>query len=259
MAMRRAASSLARYSVSAFVSEARLRSSSKEIRSRSSWRFWASRISGAAYAAWVENARLSRMKGYLSHSPLAPANTFSEIQMTTRRVCQKRNFPVPSNRARRSENLPNVSGSMPRDSRRLLRGWSSRRLVRTSGTSGLLQAVGRPGVRRHVAETEFPPVVGQQMIQHVIDGHRPEQMLLVVDHRRAHQVVGREEARDLGQTGVGGHACHVLVDRAGDEVERRLPQQTLGVDAAEIAPGRGGLWRGASEKPQFTTRGATGG
>ena len=40
------------------------RSRSISARSRSAWRFWASRISGAAYAACVENARFSRMNGY---------------------------------------------------------------------------------------------------------------------------------------------------------------------------------------------------
>ena len=43
-----AASSRARNSVSAFVCAARRRSSSRVTRSRFSWRFWASRISGAA-------------------------------------------------------------------------------------------------------------------------------------------------------------------------------------------------------------------
>src|SRR5689334_24741634 len=45
------------------VRAARLRSSSSDTRSRSSCRFCASRMSGAAYAACVENARLSRMNG----------------------------------------------------------------------------------------------------------------------------------------------------------------------------------------------------
>jgi hypothetical protein len=58
-----ATSSRARYSVSALVRSARARSSSSDTRSRSSCRFWASRIRGAAYAAWVEKARLSRMNG----------------------------------------------------------------------------------------------------------------------------------------------------------------------------------------------------
>ncbi len=62
-ARRTAASSRARNSVSAWVRAATCRSRSMMARSRSSCRFWASRMSGAAYAAWVEKARLSRMNG----------------------------------------------------------------------------------------------------------------------------------------------------------------------------------------------------
>ena len=45
------------------------RSSSCCTRSRSAWRFCASRIRGAAYAACVEKARFRRMNGYGSHLP----------------------------------------------------------------------------------------------------------------------------------------------------------------------------------------------
>ena len=48
-------------SASALALESRSRSAIT--RSRASCRFWASRISGAAYDAWVEKNRLSRMKG----------------------------------------------------------------------------------------------------------------------------------------------------------------------------------------------------
>ena len=55
--------SRARYSVSARLRSARRRSCSATTRSRASWRFCASIISGAEYEAWVENARFRRMKG----------------------------------------------------------------------------------------------------------------------------------------------------------------------------------------------------
>ena len=60
----------------------RLRSSSACTRSRSACRFCASRISGAAYAACVENARLSRMNGYGSQRSCT-AVMFSRIQTIT--------------------------------------------------------------------------------------------------------------------------------------------------------------------------------
>jgi len=62
-----------------------LRSRSISSFSRSAWRFWASRIIGAAYAAWVEKARLSRMKGYGSQRSEA-AVMFRTIQRITRMV-----------------------------------------------------------------------------------------------------------------------------------------------------------------------------
>ena len=59
------------------------RSRSTSALSRSAWRFCASRISGAAYAAWVENTRLSRMNGYLSKRTVRTTSAFSAIQMIT--------------------------------------------------------------------------------------------------------------------------------------------------------------------------------
>ena len=79
-------------------------------RSRSSWRFCASRISGAAYAAWVEKARLSRMYGYGSQWWMY-ATELSTIQKITNTVWPTRYLPVPRNRARPSENRPNASAS----------------------------------------------------------------------------------------------------------------------------------------------------
>src|ERR1700684_2586494 len=79
-------------------------------RSRSSWRFCASRISGAAYAAWVEKARVSRMDGYGSQR-WAYATELRMIQKMTNTVGATRYRPVPRNRASPSENRPNASAS----------------------------------------------------------------------------------------------------------------------------------------------------
>src|SRR5664279_620025 len=130
------------------------------------------------------------------------------IQMITTRVCQNRKVPVPMNRARFSESRPNVSGSMSRLNRRPLLGWSNRRRVGASATarSGRSPGGGRVTVLgRHrsqdrpaparlavpagviadvgivlacvVGQALFPPVVGQQVIEHVVDGDGAEQML----------------------------------------------------------------------------------
>src|SRR5664279_3902336 len=147
------------------------------------------------------------------------------IQMITTRVCQNRNVPVPMNRARFSDSRPKVSGSMSRLNRRPLLGWSSRRRVGASATArsgrscrtrgGQLALLGRhrsqnrsapadlavpAGMAAHlgvvlagavVGQALFPPVVGQQVVEHVVDGDGTEQVLLVVDDRGADQVVGR--------------------------------------------------------------------
>ena len=61
------------------------------------------------------------MNGYGSQPKPTPT-MFRVIQMTTSRVCQNRNVPVPMKRARFSENRPKVSGSMSTANRRALRG-----------------------------------------------------------------------------------------------------------------------------------------
>ena len=81
------ASSRARYSVSDCVRRAVSRSSSTCWRSRSSWRPWASRISGAAYAACVEKARFNRMNGNVSKwTWRVNAKELNTIQTATRKV-----------------------------------------------------------------------------------------------------------------------------------------------------------------------------
>ena len=104
-----------------------------------------------------------------------------------------------------------------------------------------------------------PPVVGQQVIEHVVDGHRAEQVVLVVDDRCAHQVVGREEPGDVGQRGIRRQVRHLGVQRAGDQFERRLAEQPLGVHAAQVPAGRGGLRRAGRRTPSTPAPGVRSG
>ena len=96
--------------MSAWVRSATRRSLSVWMRSRCSWRFWASRISGAAYAAWVENARFNKMKGYGSQRSATTA-TLTTIQTATIAVWITKNRAVPNVRAIDSLNCPNASWS----------------------------------------------------------------------------------------------------------------------------------------------------
>ena len=140
--------------------------------------------------------------------------------MITSRVCQNRNVPgaheagqalgEPAERLR-----VDVDGE-PAGAARLVQpaaggvshrqllgptGEPHRRLRRPAPGGACRTAVGfRVGLSG--GQSLVPPVVGQQVIQHVVHRHRAEQVVLVVDDGRAHQVVGREEPGDLGQRGI---------------------------------------------------------
>src|SRR5258708_1138879 len=55
-------------------------------RSFSAWRFWDIITNGAAYAAWNDNARFKRMKGYGSH-PFIQAREFTTSQHSKMMLC----------------------------------------------------------------------------------------------------------------------------------------------------------------------------
>jgi len=79
--------------------------------SRDSWRFWASRISGAAYDACRLRTRVRKMNGYSSNRRSRGAKVFQATQKTTTTVIHIRNRAVPMNRANCSANTPNASRS----------------------------------------------------------------------------------------------------------------------------------------------------
>src|SRR5215208_5270086 len=95
-------------------------------------------------------------------------------------VWTARNRPVPRKRAMPSANWPTASG------------FSRRKLpmlrVRPRGTSS-----------RWLSATAGPlaPVVGQQVVEDVVDAHRTHEPALVVHDGCGNQVVGGEVARDL--------------------------------------------------------------
>ncbi len=62
------------------------RSCSAITRSRASWRFWASRISGAAYDACRLSIRVRKMNGYSSQRRSSGARRFQSTQTTTNSV-----------------------------------------------------------------------------------------------------------------------------------------------------------------------------
>src|SRR6478735_7792234 len=92
-------------------------------------------------------------------------------------------------RAIRSLRRPKASGSyvgVRTSVRRTSRGWSSRVVRRGSRAIGHLRR-GRGAIR---LMTAAPPVVGQQVVQDVVDGDRAEQVVVLVHDRRRDHVVG---------------------------------------------------------------------
>jgi len=95
-AIRSAATSRTRYSVSAIDRSSRVRSCSYCTRSRSACRFCASRISGAAYDACNDRASVMNRNGYGSGRRLGGAKTFhpNQNKMTNVIHAMKRQLPM---------------------------------------------------------------------------------------------------------------------------------------------------------------------
>src|SRR5690349_19126890 len=132
---------------------------------------------------------------------------FSAIQTMTITVWMARKRPVPRKRATFSENRANQSGSSSNRARPS-RGWSRRRLVVFSGIGHLVRLHARlaapGGLRRgDLALDDDPlrllggvlgvgepvaPVDREQVVEHVVDGDRTEEVVLAVHDRPGHQV-----------------------------------------------------------------------
>src|SRR5215207_9814359 len=155
------------------------------------------------------------MNGYGSQRRFT-ATTFSAIQTTTMIVWTARKRPVPRKRAMASANAPTASGL----SRRKL----PNRRVWPRGTSS-----------RGASATTGPlaPVVGQQVVEDVVDAHGADQAALGVHHRCGDQVVGGEVPGHLGQGCLGTQRVEV-VEHPADQGGRWLAEQALDVREAQV-------------------------
>src|SRR3954452_2637730 len=158
------------------------------------------------------------MNGYGSQRRFT-ATTFSVMQTTTMIVWTARNRPVPRKRAMPSAKLPTASGLSRRKLPRLR--------VRPRGTS-----------RRWLSATAGPvaPVIGQQVVEDVVDAHRAHETALRVDHRRGDQVVGGEVPGDLAQRSLRPERLEV-VEHTADQAGRWLAEQSLDVRQPQVAAG----------------------
>src|SRR3954449_9410014 len=112
------------------------------------------------------------------------------------------------NRANRSLARPKASGlyeGRVNRLRRTSRGWSRRALSRS--------AMG------HLVPL-LTPVIGEDVVEHVVDRDRPDEAALLVHDRDPDEVVRREDAGDLPQRRVRLQRLDVLVQDRADRTVR---------------------------------------
>ncbi len=160
----------------------------------------------------------------------------------TRMVCHSRYRPVPRNRAIDSLNCPTASASTLKaeSAPRRARGVEplTRRQVAHDSPSGADRPATSGSSAGKFGFLALPPVVREQMVEHVIDGHRAQQVVFCVDHRTADQIVGSEVSGDRRQRVLGAQAGQIGVHNAADQCGGWLAQQSLQVHAAQIASRR---------------------
>src|SRR5699024_10104230 len=98
------------------------------------------------------------------------------------------------------------------------------------------------------------PVVGQHVVEHVVDGHSAQQTAVLVDHGDRDQVVGGHLAGDGGQRHGRRHRDPVRVEDLAHGPVGTLPQQLLEVDDPQQLPG-GSLQRRAAHVHRRGERG----
>ena len=205
--------------------------------SRCSWRFCASRISGAAYDACRTEHQRQEDEGVRRRSAgRGGARVFQAIQTMTKTVMQTRNRRGAHEAGERAPRSGRTRrGRTP--GRRTRRRRASRGVSRRTRRASLIAAPadrrdGRApvsaGPRRPVA-----PALGQHVVEHVVDRDGAEQAALVVDDGRGDQVVGRQVRGHLVQEASGRSGSIESSRAAGDQGGGRLAQQALEVGGAE--------------------------
>lgn len=85
------------------------------------------------------------------------------------------------------------------------------------------------------------------MVEQVVHGHRSQQVVLVVNHRSAHQVVGGEVASHGGQRGLRSEREQVSVHNSADQLGRRVTKQPLQMHTTQVVPSGRGRGRARDE------------
>src|ERR1700683_5046797 len=167
------------------------------------------------------------MNGYGSQCPMKPA-VLSAIQTTTNALWPTRKRPVPMNLAVVSDSRPKASESY----RSPVRGPLPRGEFRSERSSGRIAS------GSILMCLTLSPARGQDPVQHVIDGDRAEQTAVLVTDGHTDEVVRGHAPGHLFLGKFRPDEPAVLDDLAHHR-GRRLAQQRLESNVAEVAPGRG--------------------
>src|SRR5512141_2851224 len=73
------------------------------------------------------------------------------------------------------------------------------------------------------------PVIGQQMVQHIVNSHRPHKPTVAVDDGERVEVVGRQRAGHLADVGLVRDRLEGLVHEVAQRLRRWEAQQLLDV------------------------------
>ena len=190
------------------------------------------------------------------------------------------NCAVPMNRAKASDQRPKVSWSscgVGRTWRRASSGVSRpgrprsvldaaasrarrsaarrRSSARASSTiSGPHGAHSRAAAPGRVVVLRLPPVLGEQVVEHVVHGDHADQAPCGVGHRQRHEVVRRQLARGLPPGWPPATEVRAPCRAPRRRLVRGLPQHPLDVGQAQVAA-RGGLQRRPADVHRGRQRG----
>lgn len=131
---------------------------------------------------------VSATKPHLSNTRFSGASRFHAIHATTKSVSHTMNLGVPKNRAIDSAHSPSLSG-LERGRRH--GNWRRSPLGLSNPRSATIAA------RRVVLVKVFAPVARQQVVQHVVDGDRPAQVVIRINHGQREDVIRGHAARNV--------------------------------------------------------------
>ena len=245
-AIRSEATSRARNSMSACARALAWRSCSAITLSRCSWRFCASRISGAAYDACRLSIRVRKMNGYSSKRRSARRQRVPDHpdDHEQRHVDQEARGAHEAGEllGEDAERVGVVRRAAHERATGVARGVEARaRGCRSPATSGTGARPGRGARSRQPSGSMW----SSRSSTVTAPSRRPSSSTT----GRRDEVVGRQVGGHLVHGRVGAQRVHRVVERGGDQRRGRLAQQALDVGGAEEPAGRASPAAGGRRRP----------